>query len=233
MRDKLLGTLPAQQQSLIAEASDLFDILSMPLTDQHGCRQIMVAVQQALLAKKQVEGTYRSPHESRVARLRLQPLRVFLCNQVWYLAAVNNKDGQTKLYRLSRFEGVRMVDKPLTVDPAFSLRDFLGNAWTVYRGERDYHVEIDFDPDVALLVEECRWHPTQELERRPNDHLVFRATVSGLEEIKSWVLGWGPKALVLKPKELAEEVQRLAAATAARYRPIRQRSASTTNGERE
>ena len=142
--------------------------------------------------------------------MQLQPRRVFLCNGVWYLVAHDNKDAQDKLYRLFRFQNIRVLDKATTIDPHFSLREYLGNAWTVSRGKRDYHIEIAFDAEAAPLIEERHWHHTQELEKRADGSLLFRATVSGLEEIKFWVLQWGSRATVLKPKELVDEVQGLA-----------------------
>jgi predicted DNA-binding transcriptional regulator YafY len=219
VRDKLLGTLPAKQQSLITAASELFDFLSLGLADHSRSRRIMRALQQALLSKRQIEGTYQTPHGAKAVRVRLQPRRVFLSSNAntWYLVAHDNQDGKTKLYRLARFKDIRVSDRPMTISPTFSLREFLGNAWTVYRGQRDYHVEVRFDKEAARLVEEVKWHSTQETEKQPDGSLLFRATVSGLEEIRYWVLQWGPAAIVLKPKELAEEVRTLAQATAANY----------------
>jgi len=241
VRDKLLGTLPAKQQTLITEAAELFDMLSVGLADHSRCRHIMVELQQALLSRKQIGGTYRSPHQKRAVRLQLQPRRAFFAGQAWYLAAHDNKSGETKLFRLARFQEIKMLDKAMTISPQFSLRDFLGNAWTVHRGDRDFHVEILFDAEAAPIVEECRWHHTQELETQNDGSLIFRATVSGLDEIKFWVLNWGPRATVLKPKELADEVRRLAQEILDRYQQplkvgpkevrFRSRPTKTTSGD--
>lgn len=221
VRDKLFCTLPARQQALIAEASELFDILSVPQAEPDCCRRVMRTLQQALLAKRQVEGVYQSPHEPEPETVQLQPRRVFFGNHTWYLAAHENEAGITKLYRLARFQSLQPTNVPLTVTTPFSLRDFLGNAWTVFRGDRDYAVEVVFSPAVAALVAECQWHHTQELERLADGWLAFRATVSGLEEVTYWVLGWGPRALVRRPPEPVDEVARLARETAGLYGPSR------------
>ncbi len=217
VRDKLFDTLPAEQQDLIGEATALFDVLAHGVPDGTRCRAILIAVQKALLGKRQLSGTYRSPAGTAAKAVRLQPRRAFLHAGTWYLAAHDNADGTTKLYRLSRFDELRTTNKPLTVAEKFSLRDYLGNAWAVHRGGRDYAVEVVFTADAVPLVEECRWHPTQELERLPDGRLRFRATVSGLDEVKFWVLGWGPRAVVTKPKELADEVRRLLSETLCGY----------------
>src|SRR5262249_6154819 len=114
VRDKLMGTLPAKQQTLIVEASELFDILSVGLPEQGRCSKIMLTLQEGLLTKKQVEGIYRSPTEKGPKRIQIQPRRIFLCQGVWYLVAQDNKDTQNKLFRLSRFESVKPMEKPMT-----------------------------------------------------------------------------------------------------------------------
>jgi len=218
VRDKLIGTLPTKQQSLIAEASALFDILTVQSPDHAHCRQVMRALQEALIAKTQIEGSYRSPIDKVAKKVSLQPRRIFLCHGVWYLVAHDNKSGKTKLYRLARFESSTVSKKPLTISPSFSLRDFLGNAWAVYPGDRDFHVELHFDREVAPYIEETQWHQTQELEPQKDGSVIFRATVSGLEELKYWVLSWGPRVAVKKPKELAAEMVRLATELLELYR---------------
>lgn len=232
VRDKLFSTLPVNQQNLIAEATELFDFLRMPQEADDRCREHMVALQHALLAKKQIEATYKTPREKSQLTLRLQPRRIFLSNGIWYLAAHDNAADTTKLYRLARFQNIKVTDKPMTIEPSFSLREFLGNAWQVNRGERDFYVEIRFTPETAPFVEETRFHPTQETEFCSDGSLLFRATVSGLEEIKYWVLSWGPRATVLKPKELADEVRQLAAATLEQYEQGPSRKPTTAAKQR-
>ncbi len=216
-RDKLLGTLPAKQQDIIRTASELFDIFRIGLAEHGHSRSIMLCLQQALIQRIQIKGSYRSHGKKRAASVSLQPRRIFLCGNAWYLAAHCNKAKDTKLYRIARFTQAELVDRRATVDHRFSLREYLGNAWTVHRGDRDWYVEIIFTAEAAPLVSETCWHHTQELELQSDGSLIFRATVSGLEEIQYWVLGWGPRARVKKPNELRAQVQSLCASTMSSY----------------
>lgn len=217
VRNKLLATVLPEHQETIRTASELFDILSLRLADHSHCRQIMVSFQQALLTGKQIDGVYEGRTDSRGGRVHIQPRRVFLAGNCWYAACHENRSGATKLYRLARFKCATVSTRPITIEREFSLREFLGNAWTVHRGSRDWHVEIHFDSEAAALIREVRWHHTQQTTARADGSLIFRATVSGLEEIKYWVLTWGPQAIVLKPKELIDEVRRLIAETLRKY----------------
>ncbi len=77
----------------------------------------------------------------------------------------------------------------------------------------------------AALVAETGGHHPKEIKRRKTGSAPLRFAVSGREEIKHWVLQWGPAAKVVKPSELADEVKSLAQSTADRYgsRPARAR----------
>ncbi len=217
VRDKLLQTLPAKQADLIRDSAELFDVLGLQLADHSHCRKTMATIQAALLAGRQIKVIYRSPHEKKVVRPQLQPLRVILSGQAWYLLVQDCRDAQKKLFRIARFQAVEMLDKPITCQRSISIREFLGNAWTVHRGDRDWHIEIEFTAEIAEIVAETKHHPTQEIEFRKDGSALMRCCVSGLEEIQWFVLGFGPRARVLKPKELADRVRELAEQTVKRY----------------
>lgn len=205
-RDKLLGTLPPKQQDLIRTASELFDAIGLNLADHSHCRHFMTTIQTALLTQKQIECSYRSPHQSHSKKLRLQPRQVFLAAQAWYLLAWDDKSKDNRIYRVARFTEINLTNQPIKQNEPCSIREILGNAWTVYRGDRDYHIEVLFHPPAAEQVAETQWHHTQQIEPQKDGCVVFRATVSGLDEVAYWVLGWGPLAEVRKPKELRERV---------------------------
>lgn len=218
VRDKIMAGVPAQHRKTIQAATELFDIIGLHLPDHSRCRGIMLAFQQALLSGRQLDAVYQSPVSRRSRRFSLQPRRVFLAGHCWYAACFDNASRTTKLYRLARFTEAKVNAREVNLNEEFSLRDFLGNAWTVFRGQKDWSVEIRFDAEVAPLVGETCWHHTQELIPQKDGRLLFRATVSGLEEIRWWILTWGPKAKVLQPKELAAEVRKLAAEIVDRYK---------------
>ena len=72
-----------------------------------------------------------------------------------------------------------------------------GNAWSVYRGERSYDVEIRFSRDGAEIVTETIWHPTQQVRRHRGGGVTLTFRVDGLNEILYWVLGWSSRATVI------------------------------------
>ena len=52
------------------------------------------------------------------------------------------------------------------------------------------------------------WNESQKVSRLPDGSLKITFRVSGLDEIKRWVLSFGPEAVVLEPETLKEMVRR-------------------------
>jgi len=79
-------------------------------------------------------------------------------------------------------------------------------------------VVIRFSKLVAQNVAEVNWHKTQRLALNDDGSLDFKVTVSGLNEISWWILGYGDQAEVLKPAKLRRLVADRVAKTARLYR---------------
>ena len=69
-------------------------------------------------------------------------------------------------------------------------------------------VVIHFAPEVARYVQEHHWHESQRLTRRSDGSLQAEFELSSLQEVQSWVLSFGAKAVVEEPEELRRMVVR-------------------------
>ena len=201
-------------ENLISDATGVMEVLGLKLAD-HSCHNdVLKAIQLGLIENKQLSGEYASPYKSKPIKLTLNPIRLCLVNQAWYLIAATADDNQPKTYRVQRFKTLKRLNSTALVPLSFSVRDYFGNAWGVYRGDKSHDVEIWFAPEAAPLVCETKWHDTQEIVSQGNDGSVTLSfTVDGLDEIVWWILGWSGRAKVIKPKELwAKVVEQLQAA---------------------
>src|SRR4029453_2983651 len=71
--------------------------------------------------------------------------------------------------------------------------------------------------ETQVYLAARRIHPTQRFERRPDGRVVLSMTVRGIEELKHWILGFGPYLKVLRPSQLRDEVAAAVKAMAALY----------------
>lgn len=212
--EKLAGTLSQESKKLLADAGQLMAVLNLESADEGRVGGFLRTLQWALLQRKQVAGLYASPYESKPRRLRLHPYRLCMIRQVWYVIGRSSNDAMPKTYRVGRFKSLRTLDQPAAVPEGFSLQEYLGNAWSVYRGDTTHNVEIHFAKAAAVQVTETRWHATQQSRWHRDGSVTLSFCVDGLDEIVWWLLGWAGFAKVIHPIELKKNyVEQLASGT--------------------
>jgi predicted DNA-binding transcriptional regulator YafY len=203
---KLAAVSKDEVAKILADAENLVAVLDLKLADHSRSRDIIRTIQWALVKRKQLMGTYRSPYEPAEVKLRLHPYRLCLVKQAWYLVARQVHEDTPRTIRVARFKTLRMTDANAHVPDDFNLRAYFGHAWAVYRGEHSFDVEILFNKVAAATVMEGVWHHTQKVRKHKDGSVTLSFQVDGLNEIVRWILGWGCRARVIQPLELREMI---------------------------
>jgi len=87
------------------------------------------------------------------------------------------------------------------------LDDFMCHSFKVMHDEV-YTVKVRISPGWARWVGEKIWHESRKAKKNGDGSLELSFRVAGLEEIKRWVLSFGPEAIVMEPKNLQEMVRK-------------------------
>lgn len=124
-----------------------------------------------------------------------------------YLVALDPAAGRVKHYKVDRVESAEVGGPSPTASADFDLAAHMAEAFGVYRGEgAPVAVRIRFGPEAARYVREATHHARRSLFDDGDGGIVAEYVVSGTEEIKRWILGFGVKAVVLGPESLRREV---------------------------
>lgn len=94
----------------------------------------------------------------------------------------------------------------------FSGSEFLRRSFGIWSraGDETRHVvRVELCDFAARIVQERRWHPSQEIIplNAKASRVEVRFEVGALEDVVRWVLSWGGKAKVLAPPELKAKVK--------------------------
>jgi len=212
---KLAAKSDENAERILADAESMISVLGLQLADHSRHHDAIRTVQWALLDRKQITGRYESPYEEKPVTLRLHPFRLVLIKQAWYVIARTIDATEPRTYRVARFKTLRMLDTAADVPDAFDLKDYFGNAWAVYRGDKTYDVELWFDPDAAKIVTETNWHHTQRSTKHHDGSVTLKFQIDGLEEVLHWILSWAGRVRVIKPTQLQDRyLQKLSEAIA-------------------
>ena len=199
---KLRSTANEADRRLLEDAQRVTSVLDLKLANHEGHRETIRTIQEALVEKHCLEGTYSSPYQSGEKLVLLHPIRVCLVKSAWYLVARPDGSDHAVTYRVARFRSLRKLLLSSDVPAEFDLRAYFGNAWSVFRGNRAYEVELRFLPEAATIVTETIWHHTQQVHRNDDGSVTLSFEVDGLEEIIWWIMGWSGVVEVVRPTEL-------------------------------
>ena len=203
---KLEAVSQSDIKEILADTAQLVSVLDLKLADHSKHREAIKTIQFALLEERQITGLYESPYEPKPVKVRLHGYRLCLVKNAWYIIGRPHDGNEPRTYRVARFKTLQMLDQPADVPDDFDLKEYFGNAWSVFRGDKTYNVEIRFTPEAAKVVTETVWHHTQKAKSHKDGSATLSFQVDGLEEVGNWVLGWAGSAKVVQPAELRNMV---------------------------
>ena len=113
-------------------------------------------------------------------------------------------------FKIDRVTGVDVQSLQFSPDPNFSLEKHFANSFGIYQGDepssQPKKIRIRFSSEAARYVQEKTWHPSQKITKEKDGSVVLEVSLNDTHEIKAWTLSFGPKATVLEPESLRDEI---------------------------
>jgi len=129
-----------------------------------------------------------------------------------YVIAYSHRVRAVRTFKVERIEDIRILDDTYTIPPDFDAIDYLSSSWGIVAGGEVETIKMKFSPQVARIIAETVWHPSQVLEPQSDGTLIITLKVTNTIELYSWILGWGEDVEVLEPAELRQKVVKTAKA---------------------
>ncbi|MEO8940850.1 MAG: transcriptional regulator [Isosphaeraceae bacterium] len=172
---------------------------------------------QALAGHRQIRLWYHGSDGQTTIATKFSPYRLVQARTSWWLIGRSTLHRDVETISVSRIVRVHATEDFATIPPRFSLERYLGRAWDVERGSSNYDIHLRFSRSHADFIQDAVWHSTQRLEPLEDGRLDLFASVDGLDEIVSWILGFGDSVEVLAPAELRRRLAEVASRLASRY----------------
>ncbi len=215
---KLESSLPGRLRELLQGMADAVRIQPAPANPLLDHQPIYDKLLEAVSGRRRVRIRYGSLTEWEDIRTQLSPYRLLFSRRSWYVIGRSSLHRTTRTFNVGRILDLEVLDASFQIPRGFSIERYLRNAWhLIPEPGPDQKVAIRFEKMVAQNVAEVAWHKTQEVTFNDDGTLEFQATVSGLNEISWWILGYGDQAEVLRPAKLRRMVAERAKRTAQRY----------------
>ncbi len=206
--------------------------LAGPERSGHIAKGLLPLLEQAVRERTPVSLLYRSLWSRRQAWRSLDPYAVFHRENTWYLVGHCHLRDEPRTFRLDRIAETKRLDGAFE-PAAFDLDAFLQETWGVYRGRTLHEVVIHFDASLAPLIQHGAHHPEERITPLQNGSLEYRVTISHLDEIARWIVGFAGEAQAVEPLALVERVAAIAGRAYDRHRADDMPPSAHGDGQRE
>jgi len=137
----------------------------------------------------------------------IEPLEtVYSC----YVIGWDHLHNEVRTLKIKRIQQIEVTDELYNMREDFDIFARWATTWGIVITEDTppTQVKLRFNKNVAFMVKETVWHPSQSIEDTEDGGCIFSATVNHVLGIKLWIRSWGPDVEVLWPEALRVEVAR-------------------------
>ncbi len=200
---KLENCLPANLREEVREVASRMNIRLQSANTLDDHRDHYNKLVQAIGDRQCVRIQYGSVSEGQPIQTKLNPYQMLFNRRSWYIVGRSSIHRATRTFNIGRILHLEVLDEKFKLPKNFSIDRYLGNAWNLIpEPGPDHDIHLRFQPKVAQNVAEVNWHKTQQTEYRDDGSLDFHVTVSGLQEISWWILGYGDTVELISPRRL-------------------------------
>jgi predicted DNA-binding transcriptional regulator YafY len=217
--EKLAAALPEALREHVARSLDVLQDKSRDEAFSDHVRQLT----RAWADRRVVEIIYEgAAYEGKAGERSRRTVRPFLIepslqtHALYLIGWDEDRDGM-RTFKIERIREVRITARTFEPPEGSTLQRDLRRGWDIIADQPATDVVLRFSPAVADRVLETTWHSLQATERQADGSLIWRSTVSGIIEIRLWILSWGEDVEVLEPADLRTNVGAILARAAARY----------------
>lgn len=203
---KIRSALGVGTLDYLARFSSMFHETGVEARDYASKSEIIDTLRLGVEDCREARILYRAETADESSHRTIHPYGTVYHRGALYLIALDPDQRRVKHYKVDRIEEAEILDRFFSRIEGFDLASHMASAFGVYRDGEPITVEVRFAPGVSRYVREARHHESQELVPQADGSVLATFRVSGTEEIKRWILGFGAKAEVLKPDQLRHEI---------------------------
>jgi len=135
-----------------------------------------------------------------------------------YVIAHCHRANALRIFKIERISAVENTGESYEIPADFDANSYLASSWGVIVEGEVKTIRLRFNAEIAPIMYETVWHPSQKLEPQEDDSVIVTMRLTDTVELRAWILGWGEKVEVLEPEELRQEMIETARAILDTYR---------------
>jgi predicted DNA-binding transcriptional regulator YafY len=203
---KIETALPEKNIKFLDSLDSMISVRADAPKDLDHAKQTIKVLMEAIGEEVRSKMQYFSVHSQQKKTYTIHPYRLMYFRGGLYLFAFVEEYKQIRTFAIERIENIEKTRDRFDKPPDFSVESYLESAFGVVK-EDPFDVEIIFNADIAEYVRSRVWHPSQRVREIGNGRINMKMHVGGEFELGSWILSFGPSAVVVSPERLRRRVE--------------------------
>lgn len=167
---------------------------------------------ESLAYHKEIKIQYMGASYQKPKELIIHPVKLVLFKNDLFFACKPQKEGYTAMIiKLCRINSAQFTGKEfkLSIKTQKSINDQLSRNISIFddKNLKPQQIEIHFPSNFRYIMSEKIYHPSQEMEILEDETVSIKLNVSPDDFMVQWILQWGDKATVIKPKSLIKKLR--------------------------
>jgi predicted DNA-binding transcriptional regulator YafY len=214
--ERFAKSLPRRQGARLEEFTRKFFVVPYAMKDYREHDEHLDVIVQALVDQRRIRVDYAGllgdgkVHE-------FEPYTLAMYRGGLYLIGRSHRGKRIVKLAVERIRAIDKLPERFDYPRDYSPEKHTEGVFGIIEGDERNVELLVHGPETEAYLRSRRIHPTQKLRRRRDGVVVLTMTVRGTEELRNWVLSFGPYLEVVKPKSLRDEVAASLRQATARY----------------
>lgn len=204
--EKIRIMLPPETLAYLDRIRAAYQMGGGPCKDYSCFSGVIGQINRAVADRKTVEFGYWSLKSDERTTRKVDPYKIWFYDGTIYVIGHCHLRQDIRTFVIDRINMLQVLDDCFKIPERFSFDDYVRNSFKVMQDEL-YTVTVRISPSWSRYIGEKIWHQSQRIQKLIDGGIEISFRVAGLDEIRQWVLGMGPEAVVVEPEELKQSVR--------------------------
>jgi predicted DNA-binding transcriptional regulator YafY len=170
--------------------------------------QNLIVITGAWVSRQRIRIRYKALDRDEAVERTIEPYHIepAPAGHANYVFAFCHRAKTIRTFRIDRIASIVKTDEHYEIPADFDSNQYLSSSIGIVVSDEIKSVILKFAPDIAQIIEETIYHPSQTIEKQKDGFIIMKIKVAPSWELYSLILGWGDKVEVVGPKELREQI---------------------------
>lgn len=169
--------------------------------------KVWETIAKALRENRQIKICHAAPGKGSLMKRIVDPYHLVNFKGEWYLSSMCHLRNSIRTFAVSRIKSAEISQNNFNMPEDFTKDKMFGDTFGIIWSKDLHDVKIKFSAVAAPYIEERIWHPAQKVKKAKNGSMTIEFQTNHLNEVKDWILSWGPHAVVQSPPLLIDKIK--------------------------